>query len=113
MRIPRIQARTTARRILKQLPQDHEVVWKVYACRRCGGLITASSAQERGEVAEIFPKGLHLDDALPERAKTYLMQAMETLHAPPGSIMLSASSVDAMLKAKNYKDGSLYSRIDK
>jgi hypothetical protein len=27
--------------------------------------------------------------------------------------MLAASGVDAMLKAKNYKDGSLYSRIDK
>jgi len=27
--------------------------------------------------------------------------------------MLTASAVDAMLKAKNYKDGSLYSRIDK
>ena len=27
--------------------------------------------------------------------------------------MLSASSVDAMLKAKLYKDGSLYSRINK
>jgi hypothetical protein len=27
--------------------------------------------------------------------------------------MLAASSVDAMLKAKGYKEGSLYSRIDK
>ena len=27
--------------------------------------------------------------------------------------MLSASSVDAMLKEKGYKEGSLYSRIDK
>ena len=27
--------------------------------------------------------------------------------------MLCASSVDAMLKEKNYKDGSLYQRIDK
>jgi len=26
--------------------------------------------------------------------------------------MLAASSIDAMLKAKNYKEGSLYSRID-
>lgn len=27
--------------------------------------------------------------------------------------MLAASSIDAMLKHKNYKEGSLYSRIDK
>jgi hypothetical protein len=27
--------------------------------------------------------------------------------------MLSASAVDAMLKVKGYKSGSLYSRIDK
>ncbi len=35
------------------------------------------------------------------------------MHAPAGAVMLTASSVDAMLKAKGYKDGSLYARIEK
>lgn len=38
---------------------------------------------------------------------------MGSLHAPSGAVMLTASAVDAMLKAKNYREGSLYSRIDK
>jgi hypothetical protein len=40
------------------------------------------------------------------------MQAIETVHAPDGSVMLSASAVDAMLKGKNYTDGTLYTRIE-
>lgn len=35
------------------------------------------------------------------------------MSAPAGVVVLAASAVDAMLKAKNYKDGSLYARIDK
>jgi hypothetical protein len=38
---------------------------------------------------------------------------MESLHAPAGAVMLCASAVDAMLKAKGYKDGRLYDRIKK
>ena len=38
---------------------------------------------------------------------------MASIHAPAGAVMLTASSVDAMLKAKGYTDGSLYTRIDK
>ncbi|MGH8128750.1 MAG: DUF4145 domain-containing protein [Gammaproteobacteria bacterium] len=37
---------------------------------------------------------------------------MNSRHAPAGAVMLAASSVDAMLKAKGYSEGSLYSRID-
>lgn len=43
----------------------------------------------------------------------YLQQAYETLHAPDAATVMAASAVDAMLKAKGYSDGSLYSRIDK
>lgn len=87
--------------------------WNVYLCHRCGGLIMAASKQERGEVTEVYPQPTKIDEAIPERARTFLDQAVNTLHAPPGSIMLSASSVDAMLKVKGYKTGNLYSRIDK
>ncbi|MDE0167307.1 MAG: DUF4145 domain-containing protein [Bryobacterales bacterium] len=53
------------------------------------------------------------DEAIPGRARNFLDQAIESLHAPAASVMVCASSVDAMLKEKNYKDGSLYERIDK
>jgi Domain of unknown function (DUF4145) len=92
---------------------NNERSWKTYVCHRCGGLVMAASRHERGEVTEIYPQPVKLDEAISERARTYLDQAINTLHAPPGSIMLSASSVDAMLKAKGYKTGSLYARIDK
>ncbi|WP_296160111.1 DUF4145 domain-containing protein [Rhodoferax sp.] len=38
---------------------------------------------------------------------------MSSIHAPAGAVMLTASAVDAMLKAKGYTQGSLYARIDK
>ncbi|HXR06619.1 MAG TPA: DUF4145 domain-containing protein [Candidatus Acidoferrum sp.] len=40
-------------------------------------------------------------------------QAAGSLHVPAGALMLAASAVDAMLKAKGYtKDESLYARIN-
>jgi hypothetical protein len=88
-------------------------IWKAYACSRCGGLVIASSNIDNGWATEIYPEVLTANDAIPEPARTYLNQSIDSLHAPAGSIMLAASSVDAMLKAKSYKDGSLYSRINK
>ncbi|WP_250158170.1 DUF4145 domain-containing protein [Vibrio alginolyticus] len=53
-----------------------------------------------------------ISDDIPETAKAYLQQASESLHAPAGAVMLSASAVDAMLKSKGLTNGSLYSRIN-
>jgi hypothetical protein len=75
--------------------------------------MVAAAREERGDVIEMYPQTVQLDEAIPERARGYLDQAINTIHAPAGSIMLSASSVDAMLKKIGYKDGNLYSRIDK
>jgi len=86
--------------------------WGVYQCRRCGGVITAAAKNERGEVVEMYPQALQLDEAIPDRARNFLDQAINTIHAPAGSIMLSASSVDSMLRKIGYTEGSLYSRID-
>ena len=91
----------------------NERFWKVYRCHRCGGLIVASSNDERGEVAETYPQSIKLEEAIPAKARNYLDQAINSIHAPSASIMVAASAVDAMLKAKAYKEGSLYSRIDK
>jgi hypothetical protein len=45
-------------------------------------------------------------------ARNYLSQAVRSLSAPDGAVMLAASSVDAMLKAKKLVGGSLYTRIN-
>ena len=87
--------------------------WKVYRCIRCGGAITASSLIEDGDSYEIFPQSKQVDEAIPEPAKAYLQQALDSQHAPAGAVMLAASSIDAMLKNKSYREGTLYSRINK
>jgi hypothetical protein len=88
-------------------------IWKAYACSRCGGVVIASSDKEGNLAREIYPHVIAANEAIPEPARTYLNQAIDSLHAPAGSIMLAASSVDAMLKANSYKDGNLFSRINK
>lgn len=87
--------------------------WRFYRCNRCGGVVTAASRSWDGEVIETYPCGIDVDITIPERAREYLNQAINSLSAPSGAVMLAASAVDAMLKAKNLKDGNLYSRIDK
>ena len=88
-------------------------LWVSYVCRRCGGVTTAWAYEHDLEIQQLFPNSISLDISIPDRAKAYLDQAIDSLHAPAGSIMLSASSIDAMLKEKGYKDGSLFSRIDR
>ncbi len=88
-------------------------LWRFYQCMRCGNMVSAWAPGADQDVSEMFPKSPSVEDALPTRAKEYLSQALNSLSSPSGAIMLAASSVDAMLKAKGLKDGSLYSRIDK
>jgi Domain of unknown function (DUF4145) len=87
--------------------------WKLYSCARCGGVVLASSTSENGNITEIYPEPTNIDESIPSPAGDYLKQAIDSLHSPAGSVMLSASAVDAMLKSKGYKDGNLYSRINK
>ena len=91
-------------------------LWKFYSCSRCGGAVLAAGrvyGTSVDEVSEIYPAPIQVDEALPPTAKEYLTQAINSLHAPAGSVMLCASAVDAMLKAKSYTSGSLYTRINK
>ena len=92
---------------------DNERYWGIYSCTRCGGLITAASPQETGAIHEYYPSGDEIDDSVPGAAREYLSQAIQTIFAPAGSVMLSASSVNEMLKEKGYTDASLYTRINK
>lgn len=87
--------------------------WRFYRCMRCGGMVTAAAPHQDQEVTEIYPTPKQVDETIPDRARQYLIQALNSLSSPAGAVMLAASAVDSMLKAKNLRDGSLYSRIDK
>ena len=87
--------------------------WSTYICSRCGGVVLAAAPGGGAEIMEIYPDVAVVSQIIPEPARSYLMQAIESLHAPAGCMMLCASAVDAMLKAKSYKDGSLYTRINR
>lgn len=65
------------------------------------------------EAVAFFPRVDEVSAAIPERPRTFLAQARESLHAPAGAVILAASAIDAMLKDKGLTDGSLYTRIDK
>jgi len=87
--------------------------WGIYNCNRCGGVTTVAAQSDGGWVSEMFPDQIEIDNSLPAKAKAFLHQAVDSLHAPSGAIMLAASSIDAMLKEKGYTAGKLYSRINK
>lgn len=87
--------------------------WFFYSCGGCGGVVTAWGYHPGEEVVQVFPEQQIVEEDIPEKPKAYLAQAIASMHAPAGAVMLAASSVDSMLKIKGYKDGSLYSRIEK
>lgn len=87
--------------------------WRIYSCSTCGGAICAWAQNFGQPIGEYFPASTEIDATVPERARTLLQQAQESLHAAAGAVMLCASAVDAMLKIKGYTDGSLYARIEK
>src|SRR5205809_7840868 len=77
--------------------------WATYQCSRCGGCILCASQQNGGAIVEQYPSAQTMDDeVIPARARSYLDQAISSLHAPAGAVMLAASAVDAMLKSKSY-----------
>jgi hypothetical protein len=76
-------------------------------------LIVATGDAPGSQVTEVYPVPKSLAQEIPEKPRKFLEQANQSLHAPSGAIMLCSSAVDAMLKLLGYKDGSLYTRIDK
>lgn len=88
--------------------------WAVYRCNTCGGMVAAVSPDGAlSPVSRYWPASVEVAEDIPPRARDYLTQAADSLQSPSGAVMLCASSIDAMLKASGYKDGSLYARIDK
>ena len=87
--------------------------WAIYACVTCGGVILAYSTQNANtQISQLWPAPAEVAETVPTRAREFLTQAISSLSAPAGAVMLTASAVDAMLKDKGYKEGSLNSRID-
>lgn len=94
--------------------------WGTYVCASCGGVILAGAdgfyngrTWEATQIELIFPTPRAIPREIPERTRAYLQDAANTLAAPAASVMVSASAVDSMLKAKGYKEGALYARIQK
>lgn len=89
--------------------------WGAYRCQSCGSIVATKGNLAGNEilVEELFPSPKQAHEDLPQVAKVFLQQAYETLHAPDAAAVMAGSAVDAMLKDRGYKDGSLYSRIDK
>lgn len=87
-------------------------VWFIYQCSRCGGVVTAWARALSGTCEQIFPTVMEVSSDIPNNSKEYLEQAISSIHAPAGAVMLAASSVDSMLKVKGLIDGSLYKRIE-
>lgn len=92
---------------------QNQRMWAIYWCGTCGKVVTAWAANHNQPIQQFFPSFQGIDLEIPERPRAYLKQASESMHAPAGAVMLAASAVDSMLKAKGYVEGSLYARIDK
>lgn len=86
--------------------------WRLYICSRCAGLVSATAWGWDQEVERTYPSSHDVSEDVPGRAREYLNQALNSLSSPAGAVMLAASAVDAMLKAKGLSSGSLYARID-
>jgi hypothetical protein len=86
--------------------------WRAYTCARCAGIVFAEAPGWDKDSIRILPISQDASEDLPERARAYLEQAIASLSAPAGAVMLAASAVDAMLKSRSLTSGSLYSRID-
>jgi hypothetical protein len=71
----------------------------------------AEQEPNRISILKTYPALEAASKELPVAAARFLQQALESIHAPDGALMLAASAIDAMLKSKGYTDGTLYSRI--
>lgn len=90
--------------------------WQANSCTTCGGVMLFQGQPGQNltnpQIHAVHPEPKSAHEDIPEPARTYLQQAFETLHAPDAAAVMAGSAVDAMLKAHNLTEGSLYNRID-
>ncbi len=91
-------------------------MWGLYRCASCGGVVLArgmpNNHNNNVQVEVLLPEPKRAHEDIPEPARTFLQQALETLHAPDAAAVMAGSAVDAMLKDLGYTDGSVYARIE-
>jgi hypothetical protein len=63
-------------------------------------------------IETLYPATRSAAAEIPDPARRYLQQALETLHAPDAAAVMAGSAVDAMLKHLGLGEGSVYSRIE-
>jgi hypothetical protein len=90
--------------------------WAVYTTTCCAGILLAigpeGDAANNVPIEVLYPGVQSAAAEIPDPARRYLQQAMETLHAPDAAAVMAGSAVDAMLKHLKLIDGSVYKRID-
>lgn len=88
--------------------------WGAYKCSACASIVTVEARLKNNvfNIISVHPEPSLAHDDIPEPARTFLQQALETLHAPDAAAVMAGSAVDAMLKHCGLTEGSLYSRID-
>ena len=85
--------------------------WGTFHCTSCAGVVVAEGVNSTGPVLDYFPRSVAIPADLPHKAGSLLQQALDSLHAPAGAVMLAASAVDAMLKQRGLANGTLNLRI--
>jgi hypothetical protein len=99
---------------------DHNVRsgrrWALFTTTCCGGLLLAvgekGNSAANAPIENLYPSVRSAAAAIPDPARRYLQQAMETLQAPDAAAVMAGSAVDAMLKHLKLTEGSVYKRID-
>ena len=61
--------------------------WRVYRCTRCGSLVIAAATNFNLPIIEMHPSHIEADSAIPDKARGYLNQAMDSLQSPAGAVM--------------------------
>src|ERR1017187_4693417 len=59
--------------------QNNHRYWRIYACGRCAGIVTATAPSWDHEVKTIYPSSLDVSGDIPDRARAYLDQAINSL----------------------------------
>lgn len=111
--------------LMKKWQADHPLpradggqtsIWAVFACTTCGQALLAKgidgASSHNATIDRVIPEPKSAHEDIPEPARTFLQQAYETMHAPDAAAVMAGSAVDAMLKAHELTEGSVYNRID-
>ncbi len=91
-------------------------MWATYTVTCCGGMLLAHGPENiinpTAPIERLYPEVKLAAPEIPEPARRYLQQAMDTVHAPDAAAVMAGSAVDAMLKHFGLVEGHVYGRID-